>query len=87
MTSGVHNTTIQVLPIQRCLLGSVNHSTKVTRLNNNYHCRVFVDNILNQEYYCTNKSMIGSTIREMLRWEDKCGNISKLASSSREREK
>jgi hypothetical protein len=75
----------QLVRIQRCIVGDVEHEVTVRNINGNYHCRVFVNGELNQEAVCYNKRDIGYTCRNLLRWEDKCGNISEFASAARER--
>jgi hypothetical protein len=76
---------VQVLGIQKCILGFVEHNVTVRRIDNRYHVRIFTDGLLNQEAYCMDKSDIGYTARSLLRWEDKCGNISEFASAARKR--
>jgi hypothetical protein len=71
--------------MKRLLLGNVEHEVTVRNINGNYHCRVLVNGELNQEAVCYDKSDIGYTCRNLLRWEDKCGNWSKFASAARER--
>ena len=71
--------------MKRLLLGNVEHEVTVRNINGNYHCRVLVNGELNQEAVCYDKSNIGYTCRNLLRWEDKCGNWSKFASAARER--
>ena len=75
----------QKIRIIRVLMGPVEHTVKVTKINRNYHCRVFVNGELNQEAICYSKLDIGFTCRSLLRWEDKCGNVSKYAASARKR--
>lgn len=75
----------QIVPMKRVLLGKVAHSVEVRRIGNGYNCRVFVNGELNQEARCSDRSDIGYTCRDMLRWEDKCGNISQFASAARRR--
>ena len=75
----------QLVRIQHCILGEVEHSVTVRNINGRYHCRVFVNGELNQEAMCSSKRDIGYTCRSLLRWEDKCGNISKFASAARKR--
>lgn len=68
------------------LMGHVEHKTKVTRMPGiGYGCRVFVNGFLNQEIQVPTRLYIGPAIREMLRMEDKCGNISQMAHKSRMR--
>jgi len=74
----------QLIRIQQCLLGEVTHEVAVRRINNRYHVRVLVNGEVNQEAVCK-KTAIGWTARSLLRWEDKCGNISQFASAARER--
>jgi hypothetical protein len=71
--------------MKRLLLGNVEHEVTVRNINGNYHCRVLVNGELNQEAVCYDKSDIGYTCRNLLRWEDKCGNWSKFASAARKR--
>ena len=71
--------------IKRLLLGKVEHEITVRNINGEYHCRVFTNGVLNQEAVCYNKRDIGYTCRTLLRWEDKCGNISEFASAARKR--
>ena len=73
--------------IKRLLLGKVEHEITVRNINGNYHCRVLVNGELNQEAVCLSKRDIGYTCRSLLRWEDKCGNISKYADAARFRNK
>ena len=75
----------QVLRIQRCLVGECEHEVTVRNINGKYHCRVLVNGEVNQEAVCESKRDIGYTCRSLLRWEDKCGNISEFASAARER--
>ena len=73
--------------VQRIMLGNVEHSTKVTVIApGKWGCRVFVNGELNQEMIVVRKEDIRRAIHSMLRMEDKLGNISKMASSSRMRE-
>ena len=75
----------QTLRIQRCILGEVEHEVSVRNINGKYHCRVFTNGELNQEAVCYSKRNIGYTCRNLLRWEDKCGNFSEFAGAARER--
>ena len=75
-----------IIRIRRMLLGEVEHDVKVTAMGSKkFHCRIYVNDELNQEAVCFNRSDIGVTCRNMLRMEDKCGNISAFASAARER--
>ena len=75
----------QLLRIQRCILGEVDHEVTVRNINGNYHCRVYTNGELNQEAVCLNKRDINHTCRSLLRWEDKCGNFSEFATAARAR--
>lgn len=75
----------QIVRIQRCIVGECSHEVTVRNINRQYHVRVFLDGVLNQEAICESKLDIGYTARSLLRWEDKCGNISAFASAARER--
>ena len=75
----------QIVQIQRCLVGECEHEVTVRNINGRYHVRVLLNGMVNQEAVCESKLNIGFTARSLLRWEDKCGNISQFASSARER--
>jgi hypothetical protein len=75
----------QLIKMQRLLVGSCEHEVTVRCINGRYHVRVLLNGVVNQEAVCESKLDIGWTARSLLRWEDKCGNISKFASSARER--
>lgn len=61
---------------------------KVTTINGNHHCRLFLNGKLYSEMACKNKKDISYCIRELLRWYDKLGfPYSKMASASRHRGK
>lgn len=75
----------QIVRMVRCIVSECVHSVTVRRIGNGYNVRVFVDGVLNQEARCINKEDIGFTARSLLRWEDKCGNISAYARAARER--
>ena len=75
-----------IIRIRRKLLGEVDDDVKVTAMGSKkFHCRIYVNGELNQEAVCFNRSDISVTCRNMLRMEDKCGNISAFASAARER--
>jgi hypothetical protein len=48
-------------------------TVKVTKINKIYHCRLFRNGKLFDESKCEQKSDIGRTCRDMLRWYDKLG--------------
>jgi hypothetical protein len=75
----------QVVRIQRCLVGECEHEVTVRCINGQYHVRVLLNGQVNQEAITRSKADIGYTARSLLRWEDKCGNISQFASSARKR--
>ena len=75
----------QIVRIQRCLVGECEHEVTVRCINGQYHVRVLLNGAVNQEAIARGKADIGFTARSLLRWEDKCGNISQFASSARER--
>ena len=62
------------------------YDTKTTNIAGYYHCRLFRDGKLVSEIRCSFKEDIGWCFREMLRWQDKLGFISKFASAARERQ-
>ena len=63
--------------------------TKVTRIGKRWHCRLYYNHgngfKVFEEQACTNSLLIGNCCRDMLRWYDKCGGMSKQASASRHR--
>lgn len=50
-----------------------------------YGVRILLNGQVNQEMVVESRTEIGPAIREMLRMEDKCGNISGMADNSRHR--
>lgn len=77
----------QILGIQRMMLGPVTHEVKSVRFEDGYSIRVFTDGILNQESRVDSREEIGPCAKDMLRWEDKVGNISEFAGAARNRNK
>ena len=75
----------QIHRIRRVLVGLCQHEVTVRRIGDGWNVRVFLDGELNQEARCPRREDIGYTARSLLRWEDKCGNISQYARSARER--
>lgn len=64
----------------------VEHTVKVTYLGDGkYGCRVFVNGELSQECTVESKAEIGQACRDMLRMENKCGNLSDYGQKSRHR--
>jgi len=76
-----------VLTMQRMLQGDCEHRVVVTRIGDGYNIRVFTNGHLNQEARVYDKQHIQPEAKSMLRFEDKCGNISKYAHSARVRNK
>lgn len=74
-----------ILPLQNMLLCECEHSVKVTRIGDGWNIRVFTNQKLNQEARVYDRMDIRKEIHSMLRMEDKCGNISQMASRSRDR--
>lgn len=75
-----------VLGIQRMCLGVVTHEIKVTRIKSGlWGVRCFTNGELNQEIQVHTRADIGRAAREMLRVEDKCGNISLYSDAARTR--
>ena len=62
-----------------------NLKTKVTFIKDKFHIRLLEDDILLNEMACKNKVDIGWCCANMLKWHDKLGGSSKMASKSRER--
>lgn len=59
--------------------------TKVTKINKRYHVRLLENDLLINEMACKRKIDIGFCCKYMLRWYDKLGGDSKMASASRHR--
>lgn len=74
-----------VMSLQRTCVGSCTHGVKVTRIGDGYNIRVFLNNEINQESRVYSREDISPEIYHMLRMEDKCGNLSNMASRSRDR--
>lgn len=66
-------------------MATVTHEVTVRRIGSGWNVRVFTDGKLSQEMRVFNKCDIGWAARYMLRWEDKCGNISEWSKSARKR--
>lgn len=62
-------------------------TTKVTKINGNYHCRLFRKDKVYEEMACKLKEDVGYCFRYMLRMYDKYVGTSLMASSSRLRGK
>ena len=71
----------------RCMVENPKHEVTVRRIGSGWNVRVLIDGVVNQEMRVFNRQDIGTAARDMLRWEDKVGNISKYADSSRNRNK
>lgn len=72
--------------MKKVLQGNVEHEVKVTRMpGHGYGVRVLVDGVVNQEGRAESRSEIGQVARDLLRMEDKCGNISEFAHRARHR--
>lgn len=61
--------------------------TKVTFINDKYHCRLIKNDDVIDEMACKLKNDIGFCFHTMLRWYDKTGGTSKMACASRTRQK
>lgn len=60
---------------------------KVTRIKNRYHSRLIAEGVAVREMACVNKCDIGWISREILRWYDKLGGVSKFAAAARVRQR
>jgi len=56
---------------------------KVTRINKKWHARLIETNVILDEMACICKEDIGWICREILTWQDKCGNSNSWTSSAR----
>jgi MOSC domain-containing protein YiiM len=75
----------QVIPIQRVCVGRCTHDITVRRIGSGWNCRVLTNGQVNQEMRVDARADIGAACREMLRWEDKVGNLSAFAAAARSR--
>lgn len=72
--------------MNRVLQGPVEHEVKVTRIKGvGYGIRVLVNGEINQEALAPTRAEIGDTARDLLRMEDKCGNLSDFSDRARHR--
>jgi len=60
-------------------------TTKVTKINDKYHVRLFKNGKVIDEMVCKFKHEIGICCKNMLRWYNKLGGTSKMAEASRNR--
>ena len=74
-----------VVRMQRACVGKCLHEVTVRHINGGWNVRVFLNGAVNQETRVFGRTEISKAAREMLRMEDKCGNISELAGAARER--
>jgi len=61
--------------------------TKATFITDRYYVRLFEDDLIINEMACKCKQDIAWCCRYMLRWFDKLGGVSRMASASRARSK
>jgi hypothetical protein len=78
---------VTMLTMQRTCAGACEHTVTSRRIGNGWNVRVFLNGVLNQEVRVYAQNLIGAAARDLLRWEDKCGNISDYASKARHRAK
>lgn len=71
--------------MDQVIMGEVTHDVKVTRIGDGWNIRIYTNDKVNQEMRVFDKRDVGWAARYMLRWEDKCGNISRFATAARER--
>ena len=60
-------------------------TTKVTKINNRFHCRLFENKKVFSEIACKEKQDIRFCMWYMLRWYDKLGGKSLMAAATRNR--
>ena len=61
------------------------YTTKVTRLADGYGCRVLRDGVVVSQGHADTKADIGPVLKDLLRWVNKLGSPSEMASASRDR--
>ena len=74
-----------VVKMQRVIVGECSHEVTSKHINGGWNVRVLLNGEVNQETRVYDRSEIGKVAKDMLRWEDKCGNISAFASAARTR--
>lgn len=74
-----------IVRVQLVGQGTCTHEVTSRRIGKGWNVRVLTNGAVNQEMRVYDRSEIGKVAREMLRWEDKCGNISAFASAARTR--
>ena len=74
-----------VVKMQRMMMCEVTHEVTSTRIGKGWNVRVFLNGVVNQEMRVYARTEIGKAAKSMLRMEDKCGNWSAFAISSRHR--
>lgn len=73
--------------LKRMFVGECTHTTSVISQGGiKWICNVLLNGEINQTQTVFTKGDIRKAIHDMLRWEDKCGNISKMAHSARMRD-
>lgn len=76
---------VTMLTMQRTCMGACEHTVTSRKIGNGWNVRVFVNGMLNQEVRVYSQDRIGAAARDLLRWEDKCGNCSDYAAKARHR--
>jgi hypothetical protein len=74
-----------IVRMQRCIVGPCTHEVTSRRIGDGWNVRVLLNGEVNQEMRVYDRSEIGKAAREMLRMEDKCGNMSEFADAARTR--
>ena len=74
-----------IVPFKKCYMSQVQHEVTVSKIGEGWNCRVFVNGDVNQEVRVFKQTHIAPACAEMLRMEDKCGNISAYAKAARKR--
>lgn len=66
-------------------MNETNLTITVTKIKRRWHARLWLNGIVKDESACELKADVGWMCREMLRWFDKLGGVSKYAAASRRR--
>ena len=75
----------RIIGMQYVCAGDCEHEVTSRRIGDGYNVRVLLNGQVNQEVRVSDRSEIGPAARDMLRMEDKCGNISAFAGAARTR--
>lgn len=74
----------KTIPIKKTLLGFVRHKITINIIEGGWSVICLVNGEVNQEIQVDTRGQIARAAKEMLAWEDMCGNLSMLSTATRE---